>query len=74
MFFNVIDGRESLQLEIEQADPTLKAKISQQISGLFKHRDFEYAVQATARNIPDREEIIFKRLEMLASLDDEKKS
>jgi len=65
---NVVDGREALQQEIEQAEPVLKTYIGQQISLLLKHRDFEYAVQATARNNPEREVLIFRRLEALAAL------
>ncbi len=65
---NVVDGREALQQEFEQAEPILKTYIAQQISLLLTHRDFEYAVQATARNIPEREAIIFRRLDALAAL------
>ena len=65
---NVVDGCEALQQEIEQAEPILKTYIVQQIGLLLKHRDFEYAVQSTARSNPDREAIIFRRLDALASL------
>lgn len=66
---NVIDGRESIQQELEQADPILKIYVAYQIGLLLQHQDFDYAVQTTARNTPDREAIIFRRLEMLADLD-----
>ncbi len=65
---NVVDGREVLQQELEQAEPILKTYIAQQISILLKHRDFEYAVKATTRNIPEREAVIFRRLDALAAL------
>ena len=58
----------SLQ-EIEQADPVLKTYIAKQIILLLEHRDFEYAVQSTARNNPEREAIIFRRLDGLSCLD-----
>lgn len=53
---------------MDQADPIIKAYIAQQISLLLKHRDFEYAVQSTARSNPDREAIIFRRLDGLVDL------
>lgn len=65
---NVVDGCEALPKELEQAEPILKTYIAKQISFLLKHRDFEYAVQATARNNPDREATIFRRLDDLADL------
>ena len=69
---NIVDGCEALQQELEQAEPILKTYIAQQISLLLRHRDFEYAVQATARNIPEREAIIFRRLDALAALGKDK--
>ena len=65
---NLVDGRKELTNELEQAEPKLKNYIALQIGKLLAHNDFEYAVQATARNNTRREAIIFQRLESLKSL------
>ncbi len=70
---NIINGREELQREVEQAEPELKNYIGQQIHALLTHKDFDYAVQACARNDPAREEIIYQRLEALEALNIDKK-
>ncbi len=65
---NIVDGRVELQREVEQAEPELKNYISQKIRALLAHKDFDYAVQACARNDSAREEIIYRRLENLTAL------
>ncbi len=64
---NVVDGRASLQHELSQAPPALRADIAAGIGELLRHRDFDYAVQATASNNRQREELIFARLEAIAA-------
>jgi len=68
---NVIDGREELLAEIQQAEPDLKNYIAQQINLLVAQDDFDYAVQACALNNSDREAIIFQRLETLGGFGNE---
>ena len=65
---NIVDGREELLLEVSQVKPKLKAYISEQITVLLGYSDFNYAVQAAARNNIEREAIIFERLEALVAL------
>ena len=64
---NVVDGRATLGDEVRQAPDALRADIATGIGELLRHRDFEYAVQATARNNRQREELIFARLDALAA-------
>lgn len=64
---SVVDGRESLGEEIIASAPELQTYIAQHFTQLLKHADFEYAVQAAARNSRDREEIIFQRWETIAN-------
>lgn len=64
---NVVDGRESLVDEVGHAAAALRADIAAGIGELLRHRDFDYAVQATARNNRQREALLFQRLEALAA-------
>ncbi|KLI97852.1 hypothetical protein [Luteimonas sp. FCS-9] len=64
---NVVDGRASLGDEVAQAPEALRADIAGGIAELLRHRDFDYAVQATARNNREREALLFTRLEALAA-------
>ena len=66
---NVVDGRESLGDEVADAPDALRAYVAAGIGALLRHRDFDYAVQATARNNRQREDLIFKRLDFIATLD-----
>lgn len=66
---NVVDGRASLQEELSHSPPALRADIAEGIRDLLRHRDFDYAVQATARNNRQREALIFARLEAIAAFD-----
>lgn len=63
----VVDGRDSLHAELAQAEPALRHYIAQVITALLAHRDFAYAVQSAARQQRAREELIFQRLEAIAT-------
>lgn len=67
---NVVDGRASLVDEVGQAPRDLRVDVAAGIGELLRHRDFDYAVQATARNNRQREELIFGRLEAIASFNE----
>ena len=67
---NLVDGREELLAEANQASTELQTYIAAQLSSLLAHSDFDYAVQAAAGNNTGREAIIFTRLEALAALGD----
>ncbi|MFM2288197.1 MAG: hypothetical protein RL684_1340 [Pseudomonadota bacterium] len=62
---NVVDGRPTLGEEIGRAPDGLRRDIAAHIAELLRHRDFEYAVQAAARNNRQREDLIFQRLETI---------
>ncbi|WP_222863147.1 hypothetical protein [Marinomonas sp. IMCC 4694] len=59
---NLIDGRESLATEIQNAPEDVKAYIAQEIQILMKINDFGYAVQNITNGNQDREDIIYERL------------
>ena len=61
----VFDGRIELVDEIKQAPQELQNYISEEFTNLLKNPNFEYAVQSTAQGQDDREELIFKRLELV---------
>lgn len=64
---NIFDGRPAIVDELKQAQPDeLKSYIKNEISTLLKDINFEYAVQTTAQNNPNREKLIFQRLEDVA--------
>lgn len=65
---NLVDGREELIDEIANSPLELKEHISNEISLLLDHDDFEYAVQSTAKGDSGRIEIIFERLDALKAL------
>ena len=67
---NVVDGRSSLVDEVSRAPRDLRADVAAGIGELLRHRDFDYAVQATARNSRQREELIFGRLDAIAAFDE----
>ena len=66
---HVVDGRPTLCEEIARAPDALRVHIADGIGQLLQHRDFDYAVQASARNSRQREELIFQRLDTIAQLD-----
>ncbi|WP_240920282.1 hypothetical protein [Pseudoalteromonas sp. SA25] len=60
---NIFDGRASIVNDILSASEDLKNYISKQLNSLMEDGNFEYAVQGTARNSLDREQLIFERIE-----------
>lgn len=62
---SVIDGRESLLIELQAANPLLRQVVAEQIRHLLQHSDVDYAVQSTARGNRQREELIMQRLEAI---------
>ncbi|KTG26516.1 hypothetical protein AWR38_16780 [Idiomarina sp. WRN-38] len=62
----LVDGREELLEEVESASGELRAYLAEEFAELLRHPDFEYAVQGAALNNPEREALIFERLEKLA--------
>jgi len=63
---NIFDGREEIAQEIEQYSDDVKGYISEEIAKLLSNQDFEYAVQSASQNQPEREALIFSRLEKVA--------
>lgn len=63
----IVDGREELAEEISAVGGALEAYISGAITEFLKVRDFEYAVESAVRSDRARAEVIFARLEALAS-------
>jgi len=68
---NLVDGREELLDEIMAASSYVQNYIALEISRLLEVSDFEYAVQSQTFGDTERENVIFERLEALASLSDE---
>lgn len=60
-----MDGRPELLDEVQAADSALQAYIAAELSELLGNDDFGYAVQSQAGD-PDREMLLFERLEILA--------
>lgn len=63
----LVDGHSELLEAVQQADTEVQTYIAEKISALLKERDFDYAVSNQARGDQDREDLIFERLEKLAS-------
>lgn len=59
---NLVDGRESLATEIQNAPEDVKAYIAQEIKSLMTISDFDYAVQNITNGNQDREDIIYECL------------
>ncbi|MFC2993622.1 hypothetical protein [Halomonas tibetensis] len=62
---NLVDGRPELLDEVRAADSALQDYIVAELGQLLKNDDFGYAVQSQAGD-PDREALLFERLEILA--------
>ncbi|EWH02960.1 hypothetical protein Q427_05905 [Halomonas sp. BC04] len=62
---NLVDGRPELLDEVRDTDSELKAYIAAELAQLLDNDFFGYAVQSQARD-PDRESLLFERLEILA--------
>lgn len=62
---NLVDGRPELLDEVRDSDSELQAYIAAELAQLLDNDLFGYAVQSQARD-PDRETLLFERLEILA--------
>lgn len=65
---SLVDGRETLAQKIATSPAVLKDYIAVHFARLLQHPDFEYVVQAAARNSRGREAIIFRQWETIANL------
>lgn len=64
---NLVDGRPELLAEVQATDERLQTYIAAELSELLRQDDFGYAVQSQAGD-PDREALLFERLEILAGV------
>ena len=64
---NIIDGRDALLEEIGQAPSEIKDFIALEFTSLLDNSLFEYAVQNKTNGETGREEILFSRIEAIAS-------
>lgn len=62
---NLIDGREELLNELSNSSNTVKTFVSEQLRLLLDDSNFEYAVSSQSNNSPQRENIIFERIETI---------
>lgn len=62
---NLVDGRSELFEEVRSTDSTLQAYIASELAQLLDNDLFGYTVQSQAGD-PDREALLFERLEILA--------
>lgn len=65
---NLVDGREELQGEVEAAEQNVRCYIATEVGKLLEHSSLPYAIQSQAQGSPEREEILFQRLEQLIVL------
>jgi hypothetical protein len=65
---NIVDGRASLLDELLATSPALRTYVGEHLQQLLLHNNIGYAVQSAAMGSPDREDLIFDRLERLAAL------
>jgi len=63
---NIIDGREALLEEIQQAPSEIKFFIATEFTHLLENSSFEYAVQNKANGDAGREKVLFSRIETIA--------
>lgn len=59
----IFDGREEIVEEINHAPTDLKDYISDQLTSLLDDDNFQYVIQSLTNSDPDREALIFERLE-----------
>lgn len=65
---NLVDGREELFTELQNAEPSLKTYLAAAFTQLLNASEINYAVQSTASGDQGRQQIIFERLEQFAAL------
>lgn len=63
---NLLDGRPELISEVQNATTELQNYIATEITLLLAVNDFEYAVSSQSKGSQAREDLIFKRLDLLA--------
>jgi hypothetical protein len=63
----LFDGRLVLVEEIREADSELKHYIAQQVLNILEHQDFSSAVDNVTRGDRPRNDLIYSRLEQVAS-------
>lgn len=64
----LVDGRPELLEEIRSAPGDVSGYIAHEMEVLLSNPDFLYAVQSQARGDPERESLIFERLDILAGV------
>ncbi|MFM0051555.1 hypothetical protein [Caballeronia grimmiae] len=64
--FNLVDGRDSLEYEIAAAEAPLREFVTESISRLLEHTDFEYAIQSATNGNMERSQMLFDRFTTLA--------
>jgi predicted nucleotidyltransferase len=64
---NLVDGRPELLAEVQATDERLQTYIAAELNELLRQDEFGYAVQSQAGD-PDREALLFERLEILAGV------
>lgn len=64
---HLVDGRPELVGEVQMAPTEVRAYFAEELATLLDDQNFEYAVSSQARGNTEREEIIFERLEQLAT-------
>ena len=65
----LVDGREELADEIKAADKDVRLYIAEQFSALLQHEYFDHAVQGFTRSNKEREDLIYKRLQIIRDVD-----
>ncbi|PCI21045.1 hypothetical protein COB64_00800 [Candidatus Wolfebacteria bacterium] len=65
----LIDGREELVDEIKAADEDVRLYIAEQFAALLQHEYFDHAVQGFTRSNKEREDLIYKRLQIIRDVD-----
>jgi len=63
---NLVDGRPELIGEIVESPDSVRSYIAREISNLLDVSDFEYMVQSQSGGDPEREQLLFKRLDKIA--------
>ncbi|MCU1718177.1 hypothetical protein [Pseudomonas sp. 5P_3.1_Bac2] len=65
---NLVNGREELLQEVDNAAPELRAYLAEKLAELLNNNDVGYLVQDAARGESEREQIIWQRLHHLAQV------
>lgn len=65
---NLVDGREELLAEVAASPRELREYFTEKLGSLLADGDFAYLVQDAGRGSPERERIIWQRLQQLAGV------